>query len=328
MHRSSSLRQDLEVKNIKNIITDCYCNMEEIDIRKKAKRNAEFITPNQLRIFLSKKVMGENLTVLEPAIGSGQLIFNILDKCKYIHGFDINIESVNASIDNLKGIDTFIENTDFITCNTWLNYDIAISNYPFSLIPNEEQKKYILNDPFLSSFYDGKVTGKLDIIFILKSFHISSEGIYLCFPGIGYRGTERYFREYLVNNKFIKEYGLIENCKFEHTNIPILFLHLTKTPNDKTKSFYLDLKTNEIIEEEVKEWDDQFTFYIPRKEQDKEVINTVELENSNREKAMKVFITQIKFSKLVYEVDESIQLNCIPVKSWVDNCINEFKKSI
>ena len=84
-----------------------------------------------------------------------------------------------------------------------------------------------------------KVTGLLDFIFILKSFELVKEGYYLCFPGIGYRTQEEKFRKYLIDNKFIKEYGIINNCQFDHTSISILYLHLSKEKTDNPKIFFI-----------------------------------------------------------------------------------------
>lgn len=46
--------------------------MQEYDTRGEAKKLAEYITPLKLRQFLASKITKDNLTILEPAIGSGQ----------------------------------------------------------------------------------------------------------------------------------------------------------------------------------------------------------------------------------------------------------------
>ena len=307
--------------------------MKEFDTRVKAKELAEFITPSKLRDFLASKINGNNLTILEPAIGSGQLLFNIKDKISIIDGYDVNDNAINVAKENFaEKINIF--NQDFITCDINKQYDIAIANYPFSLKPTEEQKQYICNDKYLSKFYDkeaepnmlgnfakkiktSNITGVLDFVFILKSFNLANEGYYFCFPGIGYRQQEKVFREYLIKNKYIKEYGIISNCQFDHTSISILFLHLTKERNETTKSFNLDLKTNEIIEA-VANFDNAI-FNMPQKEVAKEVVDPVELEKQARESVLNIVQHSLNCSKMICELDQNLQNN-LP--------FDDFKKSL
>jgi hypothetical protein len=250
-----------------------------------------------------------------------------------IDGYDVNNNAINIAKENFaEKINIF--NQDFITCNINKQYDIAIANYPFSLKPTEEQKEYICNDKFLSKFYDKKeetnmlgnfakkiktsnIIGVLDFVFILKSFNLANEGYYFCYPGIGYRQQEKVFREYLIKNKHIKEYGIISNCQFYHTSISILFLHLTKQQNETTTSFNLDLKTNEVIEA-VANFDNA-TFNMPQKEVAKEVVNPIELEKQARENVLNIVKHSLDISKMLCERDKNLQNN-LP--------FNDFKKSL
>ena len=285
--------------------------MKEFDGRLKAKYAAEFITPQKLRQFISDKVSGNNLRVLEPAVGSGQLLFNLIDRINSVEGFDVNNDALVYAKENF-GNKAILHNLDFITAEI-KEYDVAISNYPFSLKPTDEQQAYILADPFLSRFYNGKVTGVLDIVFILKSFNAVQEGYYLCFPGIGYRGSEKRFREWLISNKHIQEYGLIEECAFEHTSISILFLHLTKKPNERVNSFRLNLKTGYIVESSITLTDH---LEIPYEEIEREVINPVELEETARKNVERVVMAQIKISRMIWEIDELIHERLPSVDEW------------
>jgi len=296
--------------------------MKIYDTRMVAKKLAEFITPEPLRAFLADKVKGKSFSVLEPSIGSGQLLFNLLDRIKSVCGYDTNELALACALENIS--DAELHNQDFITSDI-KKHDIAICNYPFSLRPTEVQKAYILKDAFLSQFYKNKVTGVLDFIFILKSFNAVDEGFYLCFPGIGYRQQEKRFREYLIQNRFIREYGLIEECKFEHTGISILFLHLTKQPNERINSFRLNLKTGEKIEKEVTLQD---TFETPHVEQLRLEYDPVDLEKNARESAFNSFKTQVQMSIFVQCIDEQIQRELQPVDVWLENCINELKALI
>lgn len=307
--------------------------MQEYDLRAVAKNNAEYITPLQLRKFLAKKINKQNISVLEPAIGSGQLLFEAIDSIASIDGYDINKLALDTAYSNFKGKATCY-NEDFILCNVTKKYDFAIANYPFSLKPTDLQKEHIACDSFLSGFFvdnsevdllgnckmakPSDIKGVLDFVFILKSFNLASEGLYFCFPGIGYRAQEKKYREYLIKNKFIKEYGLLKNCKFDHTTISIFFLHLTKEPNEATNSFSLDFKTGELINKPADFEDSIFT--IPHKEAEKEHFNAVEAEIKAREDLILYIKKEIDFSKKIYELDDSIKENL--------TSIEDFKKEI
>jgi len=308
--------------------------MQEHDLRAVAKTNAEYITPDALRKFLASKITKENFTVLEPAIGSGQLLFELKNKIAEIDGFDINQASIETAKTNFGNkLNAF--NQDFITAELNKSYDYAIANYPFSLPPTKEQKEFIANDKFLKTFFAKQqdtnmliemeavvkpedINGKLDFMFILKSFQHAQEGLYFAFPGIGYRGQEEKFRKYLIQNKFIKEIGTLNNCKFDHTSISILFIHLTKTPNETTKSFTLDFKTNELIEGVATFENNAFDF--PKKEIEKEHFDPVETERQVRKSIIDNLLKELDFSQKIYSLDPEIRKN-LP-------SIEEFKQEI
>jgi hypothetical protein len=296
--------------------------MQEVDLRSIAKKNAEYITPPALRQFLASKINKDNITVLEPAIGSGQLLFALSEKISLIDGYDINENALHTAKQNF-GNKINIYNDDFIVCNIDKTYDYAIANYPFSLKATDEQKLFIANDRYLSQFFTqsnkkqkenllglhpstdiSNIKGRLDFIFILKSFQYATEGLYFCYPGIGYRSEEEKFRKYLIENKFIKEYGIINNCKFEHTAIPILFLHLTKTPNEQTMSFTMDLQTDKQLVEIANFNDNQFHYPQAKKEQ--ECVDEASLEEHIRSLVIKNLISQIQISRLCYNPDHNL----------------------
>ena len=285
----------------------------EFDTRKKAKELAEFITPPILRKFISTKVNGDDLKILDVSIGSGQLLFDLISRTSSIVGYDVNNDSLEACKNNFKEkVKTY--NTDFITSMVKEKQDICICNYPFSLKATKEQEDYILQDNFLNIFYDKKVTGLLDFIFILKSFQLVNDGYYLCFPGIGYRGQEEKFRKYLIDNKLIKEYGIINNCQFEHTSISILYLHLSKEKTINPTSFLLDMKTKELIEE-ISNFED-YRFVLPSKTIIREVIDPIEIELLSRKQIENNIIKQYQMSLAVYELDKSMK-NIPAPQDWI-----------
>lgn len=316
--------------------------MKEFDTRAEAKSRAEFITPPALRQFLAEKITRNDLSILEPAIGSGQLLFDISDKIQSIDGFDVSQNVVDMCKENFKGKGGNIECSDFITAEISKSYDVAIANYPFSLPISEEQKIAISNDTSLSRFYSKdkdanerlfdiakkvkptEVNGVLDFIFILKSFQCANEGFYFCFPGISYRKQEEKFRKYLIENKFIKEFGIINNCQFDHTSISILFLHLTKAPNEETKSFTLDLKTGDRLEEIATFENNEFSY--PRKEVESVCIDAVALEKEIRESVIKNLVKEIEASRRVYGIDAELRNELPTIESWKQEIIDAIQK--
>lgn len=304
-------------------------NFIEFDTRKKAKMLAEFITPPILRKFIANKIKGENLNILDVSIGSGQLLFDLSNRLSSIIGYDVNNESLQACKQNFKN-KVVLYNQDFITSNLKETQDICVCNYPFSLRATKEQESYVLQDDFLSQFYDKKVTGLLDFVFILKSFNYVKDGYYLCFPGIAYRKQEEKFRKYLIDNEFIKEYGLIENCQFEHTSISILYIHLSKEKTKNPKSFLLDFKTNELIEDNA--MFDDYRFLCPSKKIERKTINPVEVEALARKQIEDNILKQYQMSLAVYELDKAL-IELPHPKIWINKMMKgllkiESKKAI
>ena len=298
--------------------------MLELDARLEAKNRAEFITPIKLREFIANKIKLDghnNSCILDPAIGSGQLLANVHDRATKIYGFDIVEKLKEPLTHNFKDKIEY-QCKDFITANFNNLVDIAVSNYPFSLKPTQEQIDYILQDNFLSQFYDKKVTGVLDFIFILKSFALAQHGYYLCFPSIGYRQTEAKFRKYIIDNNYLEEYGIISNCKFEHTTISILFIKLSKhKTNKQVKAFNLDLPNNKYIDTTIDQFDDAYTFTSPNFEIKKELVNIVELEIQARESFKRKIIKEINFSKTVYNLDSALCVLPTP-NEFINELIN------
>jgi len=299
--------------------------MLEFDTRKKAKDLAEFITPLKLREFIASKVKGDNLNILDISVGSGQLLFCLKDRINHLIGYDVNTEALNTAKLNFKEQIT-IYNEDYILASD-IKSDICISNYPFSLKPTKEQKEAILSHSFLKTFFVGKkdVTGLLDFIFILKSFNNVKEAFYLCFPGIAYRKNELNFRKYLIENNYIACYGMLNNCKFTHTSIPILYLHLKKEPTLNPKRFLLDFDTKEYLEDKADFSD--FTFNNLRKEQEKEIIDPLALEIQIRALEEKHIKDSFKRACFIWGLDEDIRnSNIIHPNIWIDNIFKNITK--
>lgn len=246
--------------------------MKEFNNRNIADKFAEYITGQELRKYLAEKVkkyVGEDITVFDGAVGSGQLEQHI--KPKWIYGVEIQKNACDVFKENYPNSD--ISNISFFNYESDVKADCIVMNYPFSLKfkeLEEEEQKNIQKD------FSFKKSGVVDDIFILKSLKYSKRfGFYICFPGIAYRKTEEQFRKILKNT--VLELNIIENA-FEDTSIPVLFLIIDKEKTDieVTKEIY-DCKTKKIIHNEICK-DAEESWRIPVKEQEKEEIDIVKLE--------------------------------------------------
>lgn len=246
--------------------------MKEFNNRNIANKFAEYITGQELRKYLAEKVkkyVGEDITVFDGAVGSGQLEQHI--KPKWIYGVEIQKNACDVFKENYPNSD--ISNISFFNYESDVKADCIVMNYPFSLKfkeLSEEEQKNIQKD------FSFKKSGVVDDIFILKSLKYSKRfGFYICFPGIAYRKTEEQFRKILKNT--VKELNIIENA-FEDTSIPVLFLIIDKEKTDieVIKEIY-DCKTKSTIHHEICK-DVEDSWRIPVKEQEKEIINIVEIE--------------------------------------------------
>ncbi len=246
--------------------------MKEFNNRNIADKFAEYITGQELRKYLAEKVrkyVGEDITVFDGAVGSGQLEQHI--KPKWIYGVEIQKNACDVFKENYPNSD--ISNMSFFNYESNVKADCVVMNYPFSLKfkeLEEEEQKNIQKD------FSFKKSGVVDDIFILKSLKYSKRfGFYICFPGIAYRKTEEQFRKILKNT--VKELSIIENA-FEDTSIPVLFLIIDKEKTEvKVHKEIYDCKEKSIVHEEICK-DVEDIWRIPVKEQEKEIINIVEIE--------------------------------------------------
>lgn len=222
-------------------------NMKEHNNRLKAKKFAEYITGEELRMYVANKVkkyLPELETTFDGAIGSGQLEqFLGVEK---IYGVEIQEESYLTALENYPNAD--------IECKSFFNYqredvlcDCVIMNPPFSLkfkdLTEEEQENIAMEFPW-------KKSGVVDDIFVLKSLKYTKRyGFYILFPGVGYRKTEVAFRE-LIGTQLL-ELNMIQNA-FEDTSISVLFLVVDKEKQTKeVKRELYDCKLKKKLAEDI-----------------------------------------------------------------------------
>lgn len=246
--------------------------IKEFNNRKIADKHAEYITGQELRKYLARKVkkyVGDNLTVFDGAVGSGQLQQFI--NARHVYGVEIQKGALEAFEENYKNSSSYL--MSFFNFNEDIKADCTIMNYPFSLKYNELSDEERAN---IQKEFPWKKSGVVDDIFILKSLNYTKRyGFYICFPGIAYRKSEKIFRDLIGAN--LVELNVIENA-FDDTAISVIFLVIDKDKaSDETYKEIYDCKIKNIIHSESCK-DDVDRWVQPRIEIQKEVIDIVQLE--------------------------------------------------
>ncbi|WII95972.1 SAM-dependent methyltransferase [Moraxella haemolytica] len=219
--------------------------MIEHNNRKQADKFAEYITGQGLRQYLAQKVkhyVGDNPTVFDGAVGSGQLEQHL--NAKHITGVEIQKQACDVFIHNYPN--ATVHHQSFFEFDGDISVDCVAMNPPFSIkfkdLPEAEQAN-------IKAAFSWKKSGVVDDIFVLKSLKYAKRyAFYILFPGVAYRGTEKTFRE-LIGNQ-LAECNMIANA-FDDTPISVLFIVIDKQKtDDKYQSEYLDLKTGERYEQD------------------------------------------------------------------------------
>lgn len=217
---------------------------KEHNLRKEAKKFAEYTTGVELRKYTAEKIKkylgNESITIFDGAIGSGQLEYFL--NIKKLYGIDIQEKSVETARQNFKE-KAEIYNMSFFAYKEQLEVDCVVMNPPFSLkiknLPVEEQEK-------ITAEFNWKKSGVVDDIFVLKSLKYTKRyAFYILYPGVGYRKTESKLRE-LVGTQ-LAELNTISNA-FEDTNIPVIFLVIDRAKTDyKVSRELYDCKKKSIL---------------------------------------------------------------------------------
>ena len=247
------------------------------------KKAGEFYTPQKVSELLTKltlvgKKYPEELTVYDPAMGSGSLLLNFK---KYIndvggkednviyYGQEINISTYNLAKMNmiLHGVasgnqhlrhgDTLDEDWPPISQTM---FDAVVMNPPYS--HNWSANKGFLQDPRFSPYGVLAPKSKADYAFLLHGFyHLKNTGtMAIVLPhGVLFRGAaEGKIRKKLLENGSIDAViGLPANL-FYNTSIPTVILVLKKNKEkrdvmfiDASKGFEKKKNQNELREEDI-----------------------------------------------------------------------------
>ena len=177
--------------------------------------------------------------------------------------------------------------------------DCTVMNPPFSIKLkdlSEDEKSRIAQE------YPWKKSGVVDEIFVLKGLENARRfGFFILFPGIAYRKSEQRFREIIGNR--LAELNRIQNA-FEDTPIEVLFLVVDKEKTDGgcIRELY-DCKTDTLLatdswQIEADSWQ---TVQQPAPPKEKE--DPVILEHECREAVAKRIAGELRFSKMVNEIE-------------------------
>lgn len=265
----------------------------EHDGRKKAKAHAEYITGDELRRYVANKVhqyAGEQVSVFDGACGSAQLEQYI--KMTHLTAVEIQKEGCDAICHNYPTAKVYHQS--FFDISSDFQADCVVMNPPFSLKFKDLSEIERAN---IQSLFPWKKSGVVDDIFVLKAMQYSKRwGFFILFPGVGYRKTEKKFRELLTPH--LVELSMIENA-FDDTPISVIFLVLDKLKNggDYLGELY-DCKTKRVVHShsitpDADRWE------TPRKpEPEPERIDPVVHEYQARQATKSMLISQLRFSKV------------------------------
>lgn len=265
----------------------------EHDNRKKAKAHAEYITGQVLRQYLADKVhqyAGENVSVFDGACGSGQLEQYI--KMTHLTAVEIQKDSCDAIRHNYTTADVYHQS--FFDFGKDFKADCVVMNPPFSIKFKELSEIERAN---IQDLYPWKKSGVVDDIFVLKAMQYSKRwGFFILFPGVGYRNTEKKFRELLTPH--LVELSTIENA-FDDTPIGVIFIVLDKLKNGgECYGELYDCKTKQVIHSHTIT-PDADRWETPQKPApEPERIDPVAHEYQARQATKSMLIGQLRFSKV------------------------------
>lgn len=286
----------------------------EHDGRKKAKAHAEYITGDELRRYVASKVhqyAGEQVSVFDGACGSAQLEQYIT--MTHLTAVEIQKEGCDAIRHNYPTAKVFHQSF-FTDLDTDLDTDCVVMNPPFSIKFKNLSEIERTN---IQALFAWKKSGMVDDIFVLKAMQYSKRwGFFILFPGVGYRNTEKKFRELLTPH--LVELSMIENA-FDDTPISVIFIVLDKLKNGgECYGELYNCKAKQVIHSHTIT-PDADRWETPQKPApEPERIDPVAHEYQARQAAKSMLISQLRFSKMVavFEPETANSFN-----AWCDELI-------
>ena len=224
------------------------------------KTNREFYTPSEITelmsdIVMHKKVMSENTTLYDPICGSGNFLRSALKKYNLnIYGKETNIDYYNICKTRmlLNGINK--DNIVFGIDNRNMNFDIILSNPPFS----DKMWKENIDIERIYKFGNlNTINGDYAyVLSMLETLNDNGKMAVILPHGVLFRENEKQIRRELLAQKCIETIiGLPENL-FYSTRIPVIILVMSKNRGNDDVLFidasedYESLKSNNILSKE------------------------------------------------------------------------------
>lgn len=272
-------------------------SFKEHNNRNIANQYAEYITGQELRQYIANKVkeyVPDYRTVFDGTVGSGQLMQYM--NVETLYGVDIQEKAIETCKENFPN--SHLWSKSLFQFNENIECDVVVMNPPFSLKFKDllEEDQRLIQEEF-----PRKKSGAVDEIFVLKTLKYTKRyGIYILFPGVGYRQTERHFRAEIGTK--LQELNLIENA-FEDTTIAVLVVVIDKekTTREVKQSIYDCRKKQELMTGSF-ELNEGFDWETPRVEVEEEEIDIDEVERIISDARRKTIKAWEEHDKLIFEV--------------------------
>lgn len=273
-------------------------SFKEHDNRKKASKLAEYITGEPLRRLVAEKVRtycGQDVAIFDGASGSGQLEQFISPR--QFTAVEIQAEACEALRANFPRAE--VVNTSFFLYEGEECADCTVMNPPFSLkfkeLGEAEQEAILREFPW-------KRSGVVDDIFMLKGLRMSRRyGVFIMFPGIGYRASEQKLRELIGCS--LAELNRVQNA-FEDTQIDVLLLIVDKEKTDQTcKRELIDVKKGEVIASDTWKIDPMNWATVEPPRPPEEAIDPVALDEEIETSQQSILLAWLRQKSLVFALE-------------------------
>ena len=224
---------------LENYTKESFDYLKNTDIEKR-KRLGQYFTPKNIRDLLLSKLVSisenkDNVTILDPACGSGEFLLSCNEYFNNPSLYGFEIDDSLATIAKELVSNANIECIDTLKIYTNTKYDYVIGNPPyFEFKPDKDLKKK----------HSDIISGRVNIfsIFIKIGLELLEDGGYLAYvvpPSMNNGAFFKKLREYIINNSSIEYLHIVEGSdNFYMANQKVMLLILKKTNNHKQKNIY------------------------------------------------------------------------------------------
>lgn len=289
-------------------------------IREDFKNKGIFYTPPELAEMLKNYVNFEPKEIYDPTCGDGALLNVFGDNVKK-YGQEINAEQLEVAKQRLKNFTGYCGDTLKDPAFIDKKFDCILANPPFSI------KWEPYNDIRFKDCPELPPPSKADYAFLLHVlYYLKDDGIAvtLNFPGILYRGNkEGKIRKWMVDNNYIERIVNIPPNTFVDTKINTVLIIFKKNKTTTNIIFEdKELKQERTVAlQEIQQNDYNLSVnqYI-HKEEVKENINPIELENDARQSMLNKLEKDIKVDLMICEFEK------IDINSYLDDLVDVINK--